>query len=64
MAKPRGGHRPGAGRPALPLDQLSRPDLADRRPLKQDRPTVQFKDSAFEGPVNKSTRPLQAEAHD
>jgi len=33
-----GGKRPGAGRPALPVSKLRRPDLADWRQLKKPRP--------------------------
>ena len=34
-----GGHRLGAGRPSLPLEALKRPDLAERRKLRRDRPS-------------------------
>ena len=45
---PRGGKRPGAGRAALPLSELQRPDLAERRPLRAPRPCVQIKERASE----------------
>ncbi len=36
--KGNGGKRPGAGRKALPIAMLRRPDLADCRPLRRARP--------------------------
>ena len=42
MEKSRGGRRPGAERPALPLKQLMRRDLSERRPLRSYRPMFDF----------------------
>ena len=43
---PRGGWRPGAGRKSKPLEELARPDLAERRPLKQPRPSLGMDEGA------------------
>ena len=40
MPKSRGGRRPGAGRPALPMEVLKRKDLAGHRKLKHARPML------------------------
>ena len=46
----RGGKRPGAGMRPLSLGRLTHRDLAERRPLKNPRPSgVQFKERRGEG---------------
>ena len=46
----RGGRRPGAGRPALPLELLKRQDLADRRALVGLRPPCNSNTAQLESP--------------